>query len=88
MSRFPLSRFLACDLVVTCERAALGTPEINVGAFPFMILAVIDRNVARTKTTELQLLGERIDAHDAHRLGIVDRVRAFLEQREPQWTGR
>ena len=65
---------LACDLVVAREGATFGTPEINVGVFPFMIMALIYRNVPRKKTNELLLLGERIDAEEAERLGIVNRV--------------
>ncbi|HEY8638230.1 MAG TPA: enoyl-CoA hydratase-related protein [Solirubrobacteraceae bacterium] len=65
---------LACDLVVAKDTAQFGTPEINVGVFPFMIMALIYRNVGRKKTNELLLLGERIDAHEAERLGIVNRV--------------
>jgi enoyl-CoA hydratase len=65
---------LACDLVVAREGATFGTPEINVGVFPFMIMALIYRNVPRKKTNELLLLGERIDAHEAERLGIVNKV--------------
>jgi enoyl-CoA hydratase len=65
---------LACDLIVAREGATFGTPEINVGVFPFMIMALIYRNVGRKKTNELLLLGERVDAHEAERLGIVNRV--------------
>jgi enoyl-CoA hydratase len=65
---------LACDLIVAKEGATFGTPEINVGAFPFMIMALIYRNVPRKKTNELLLLGDRIDAHEAERIGIVNRV--------------
>lgn len=65
---------LACDLVMAKEGATFGTPEINVGAFPFMIMALIYRNVPRKKTNELLLLGDRIDAREAERLGIVNRV--------------
>jgi enoyl-CoA hydratase len=65
---------LACDLVVAKDEATFGTPEINVGAFPFMIMALIYRNVPRKKTTELLLLGERIDAAEAQRIGLVNRV--------------
>jgi enoyl-CoA hydratase len=65
---------LACDLVVASETATFGTPEINVGVFPFMIMALIFRNVPRKKAAELLLLGERIDAREAERLGIVNRV--------------
>jgi enoyl-CoA hydratase len=65
---------LACDLIVASDKATFGTPEINVGVFPFMIMALIFRNVSRKKTTELLLLGERIDAAEAERIGIVNRV--------------
>jgi enoyl-CoA hydratase len=65
---------LACDLVVAKDGATFGTPEINVGAFPFMIMALIYRNVPRKKTNELLLLGERISAEEAREVGIVNRV--------------
>ena len=67
---------LACDLVIAKETARFGTPEINVGVFPFMIMALIYRNVPRKVTNELLLLGEQIDAHEAMRIGIVNRVLA------------
>ena len=65
---------LACDLVIAREGVTFSTPEINVGVFPFMIMALIYRNVPRKKTNELLLLGERIDAREAERIGIVNRV--------------
>ena len=65
---------LACDLIVASEQATFGTPEINVGAFPFMIMALIYRNVPRKKANELLLLGERWDAQQALQAGIVNRV--------------
>ena len=65
---------LACDLVVAREGVRFGTPEINVGVFPFMIMALIYRNVGRKKTNELLLLGEQISAEEAERLGLVNRV--------------
>jgi 3-hydroxypropionyl-coenzyme A dehydratase len=70
---------LACDLIVAREGARFGTPEINVGAFPFMIMALIYRNVPRKKTTELLLLGEQISAEEAERIGIVNKVVAAGE---------
>ena len=69
-----LGMALACDLIVAKETAGFGTPEINVGAFPFMIMALIYRNVPRKKTNELLLLGERITAEEAREAGIVNRV--------------
>jgi enoyl-CoA hydratase len=65
---------LACDLIVASDKATFGTPEINVGLFPFMIMALIYRNVPRKKTNELLLLGERISAEEAREAGIVNRV--------------
>jgi enoyl-CoA hydratase len=65
---------LACDLIVASEQATFGTPEINVGAFPFMIMALIYRNVPRKKANELLLLGERWSAQEALAAGIVNKV--------------
>jgi enoyl-CoA hydratase len=65
---------LACDLIIAKDTAEFGTPEINVGTFPFMIMALIYRNVPRKKTNELLLLGERISAAEGERLGFVNRV--------------
>jgi enoyl-CoA hydratase/carnithine racemase len=65
---------LACDLIVAKDTAGFGTPEINVGLFPFMIMALIYRNVPRKKTTEMLLLGERLTADEAREAGIVNRV--------------
>jgi enoyl-CoA hydratase len=65
---------LACDLIVAKESATFGTPEINVGVFPFMIMALIYRNVPRKKANELLLLGERMSAQEAREAGIVNRV--------------
>jgi enoyl-CoA hydratase len=65
---------LACDLIVAKESATFGTPEINVGLFPFMIMSLIYRNVPRKKANELLLLGERISAEEARQIGIVNRV--------------
>jgi enoyl-CoA hydratase/carnithine racemase len=65
---------LACDLVLASEQATFGTPEIAVGAFPFMIMALIYRNVPRKKASELLLLGERWSAQEALAAGLVNRV--------------
>lgn len=70
---------LACDLVVASERATFGTPELHVGLFPFMVSALLARNVGRKACSELLLLGERIDAEEARRVGIVNRVVAHDE---------
>jgi enoyl-CoA hydratase len=81
---------LACDLVIAKEGATFGTPEINVGVFPFMIMALIYRNVPRKKTNEMLLLGERMSAEEALEAGIVNRV-ARVEEFDAavaEWAGK
>ena len=73
---------LACDLIVAKQGATFGTPEINVGVFPFMIMALIYRNVPRKRANELLLLGERLSAEQAREAGIVNRVVADGEFEE------
>jgi enoyl-CoA hydratase len=81
---------LACDLIVASDDATFGTPEINVGVFPFVIGALIERNIARKHMAELVLLGERIDAHEAHRIGLVNRVvpAAELDAAVDAWAAK
>ena len=81
---------LACDLIVASEDATFGTPEINVGTFPFMIMALIYRNVPRKKANELLLLGERWSAQEALQAGIVNRVvpEAEFEAAVAEWAGK
>jgi enoyl-CoA hydratase len=81
---------LACDLIVAREGARFGTPEINVGVFPFMIMALIYRNLGRKKTTELLLLGEQISADEAERIGLVNRVVGAdeFDAAVADWAGR
>jgi enoyl-CoA hydratase/carnithine racemase len=65
---------LACDLVIAKDSAQFGTPEINLGLFPFMIMALIYRNVPRKTASEMLLLGERMSAEEAKQAGMVNRV--------------
>jgi enoyl-CoA hydratase/carnithine racemase len=81
---------LACDLIVASEQASFGTPEIDIGAFPFMIMALIYRNVPRKRANELLLLGERWSAQQALEAGIVNRVvpDAELDATVADWAGK
>jgi enoyl-CoA hydratase len=65
---------LACDLIVAKDTAQFGTPEINLGLFPFMIMALIFRNVPRKTANQMLLLGERMTAEEARAAGIVNRI--------------
>jgi enoyl-CoA hydratase len=65
---------LSCDLVIAKDSATFGTPEINVGAFPYMIMSIIYRNVPRKKVNEMILLGERLSAEEAVTCGLANRA--------------
>jgi len=65
---------LSCDLVIAKEGADFWTPEINIGAFPYMIMSIIYRNVPRKVVNEMILLGERLSAEDAVRHGLANKV--------------
>jgi enoyl-CoA hydratase/carnithine racemase len=64
----------ACDLIVAVETAEFGMPEINTGLWPFIITAVVRHAMPERKALELMMTGERIDAAEASRWGIVNRV--------------
>lgn len=65
---------LACDLVIASEDAQFGTPEINVGLWPYMITVPLLRSMPPKKVLELMMTGRRVDAAEAERIGFVTRV--------------
>lgn len=71
---------LACDLRLAAEEAAFAAPEINLGSIP---AGGATQRLARLaglgRAMELVLLGERIDAAEAYRIGLVNRVVAAAE---------
>jgi enoyl-CoA hydratase/carnithine racemase len=65
---------LACDLVVASDDARFGTPEINVGLWPYMITVPLLRSMPPKRVLELMMTGRRVDAAEAERIGFVTRV--------------
>jgi enoyl-CoA hydratase len=66
---------LACDIVIAADRSWFGLPEVTRG----IVAAAggifrLPRVIPRGRATELMLTGDRIDAAEAHRLGLVTRV--------------
>jgi enoyl-CoA hydratase/carnithine racemase len=62
------------DITIASENARFGVPEINVGVWSMMVSASLIRVIGRKKTLELMCTGETIDANEAHRIGLVNRV--------------
>jgi enoyl-CoA hydratase len=69
-----LGLMLACDLAVAADDVELGTPEIDIGLWPHVITAVIQRTVPRRIALEMMLTGRRMSAQEAARWGMVNRV--------------
>ena len=65
---------LACDLAVATDDAEVGTPEIDIGLWPHVITAVIQRRLPRVIALELMLTGLRMRMEEAARWGVVNRV--------------
>jgi enoyl-CoA hydratase/carnithine racemase len=61
----------ASTFAIASVDASLGTPEVNVGLFPMMIMAVLSRTVPRRKLLEMMLLGDKLTAAQAQDFGIV-----------------
>lgn len=64
----------ASTFAVASKDADLGTPEIDVGLFPMMIMAVLARFIPRRRLLQMMLLGERISASEALALGVLNEV--------------
>lgn len=64
----------SCDLAVLDAEARLGTPEIKVGLFPFVITAALQRNVPRKALFELMMTGGKVGAVRGVELGLANRV--------------
>lgn len=65
---------LACDFVVAADDAQFGTPEINVGLWPYMITVPLLRSMPPKRVLELMMTGRRVAAAEAERIGFVTRV--------------
>ena len=66
---------LACTLRLAAESARFGQPEVNLGLLPaYGGTQRLARLVGRGRALELMLRGHAIDAAEAWRIGLVDRV--------------
>ena len=71
---------LCCDILLASDNAELGLPQVPLGILPAYGGAVrLARYVGRGKAMEMVLLGERINAQEAYRVGLVNKVVPLLE---------
>ncbi|MGO9830987.1 MAG: enoyl-CoA hydratase/isomerase family protein [Myxococcaceae bacterium] len=69
-----LGLLCACDLAVAVDEAELGTPEVDVGLFPMVVLAWLQRHLGRKRALEMVLTGARLSAAQALGWGLLNRV--------------
>lgn len=66
---------LACDIILASENAKLGLPEVSLGLHPgFGGTQRLPRLIGKAKAKELIFTGDMIDAHEALKIGLVNRV--------------
>ncbi len=63
-----------CDLAVASTEARFATPGVNIGLFCSTPMVALSRAVGRKQAMEMLLTGDMIDAAEAHRIGLVNRV--------------
>jgi enoyl-CoA hydratase/carnithine racemase len=63
-----------CDLAICADDARFATPGVNIGLFCSTPMVALSRAVGRKAALEMLLLGDLIDAAEAHRIGLVNRV--------------
>ncbi len=64
----------ACDLAVASDDTFFGTTAINVGLFCLGPSAPLSRCVGRKKSLEMLFTGDLIDAQEAYRIGLVNKI--------------
>lgn len=64
----------SCDLGIAADTASFCTPGVNIGLFCSTPMVALSRNLSRKHAMEMLLTGDTIQATEAMRLGLVNRV--------------
>lgn len=73
---------IACDFIVATPDAVFGQPEVKLGVFPPVALALLPRLVGVRATHDIVLTGRDMPAEEAAKIGLITRVVA-TEDLEP-----
>jgi enoyl-CoA hydratase/carnithine racemase len=65
---------MSCDIVIASDTARFGYPEVGHGLVAAMAMVSLSRSVGRHQALDLLLSGRLVDADEAQRIGMVNRV--------------
>jgi len=65
---------LGCDMAIASEKAILGQPEIKLGVYPPPASVLLPKLIGQRKAFEIILSGDSIDAREAERIGVINKV--------------
>ncbi len=76
------------DFTIAADDARFGFPEIKAGFPPTVVMSYLSRWVARKKAFEWVVTGEEMDAREAERFGLINRIvaRKELEAEGGRWV--
>src|ERR1700749_4140956 len=66
----------SCDLAIASTAARFATPGVDIGLFCSTPMVALSRNVGRKHAMEMLLTGDMIDAVEAQRIGLINRIAA------------
>lgn len=69
-----LGLMAACDLAIAHPKTHFGIPELQRGLIPSQVLVLLRRQIPLRSLNELLYLGEMIDAAEAKRIGLINRL--------------
>jgi enoyl-CoA hydratase/carnithine racemase len=72
----------SCDLAIASSAAKFATPGVDIGLFCSTPMVALSRNVARKHAMEMLLTGDMVEANEAMRIGLINRVVATGEERQ------
>jgi len=65
---------IVCDIAIASDSAIFGLPEVGIGIMPGFAILRLHQIIGRTRAKELIMTGKKIDATEAERIGLINKV--------------
>lgn len=81
---------LCCDMILATDKASFSLPEIMLALYPGLAVPLLPRKLPRNVAFEMITTGDPLQAQEAHRMGLVNRVvsQEGLEQEVERFESR